>query len=213
MTGDKFHGWPPTATKFFAGLEASNSKAYWLDHEEIYERDVKAPMVALLSELTDEFGPVHLFRPYRDIRFSKDKSPYKTSIAATVGSGYVQLTAHALQAGVGFHQLTSPQVDRYRAAVDSDATGAQLQRIVNRLRQSKLEVNGADELRGAPKGYLKDHPRIELLRYKGIVAGREWAIGPWLNTAAAKRKVVEVLRAGAPLIDWLNASVGRASET
>ncbi len=212
MTGDKFRGWPPTAPTFFAGLEKSNTKAYWRDHEAIYERDVKAPMVALLSELTDEFGPAHLFRPYRDIRFSKDKSPYKTSVAATVGSGYVQLTAHGLQAGVGFHQLTSRQLDRYRAAVDNDATGTQLERIVNRLRQSKLEVNGTDELRSAPKGYPKDHPRIELLRYKGIVAGREWAVAPWLGTAAVKRKVVEVLRAGGPLIDWLNASVGRASE-
>ncbi|HEX4162146.1 MAG TPA: DUF2461 family protein, partial [Acidimicrobiales bacterium] len=73
-----FKGWPETALAFYEGLEADNSKTYWLDHKEVYERDVKAPMDALLAELTAEFGEPKLFRPYRDTRFSRDKSPYKT---------------------------------------------------------------------------------------------------------------------------------------
>ena len=97
----KFKGWPPSASVFFEGLEADNSKAYWLDHKEVYERDVKAPMEALLAELRDEFGESRLFRPYRDTRFSADKSPYKTTIAARIGDGYVQFSADGLLAGAG----------------------------------------------------------------------------------------------------------------
>jgi len=210
LTGSAFRGWPPTAPKFFAGLEVDNTKAYWRDHEGVYERDVKAPMVALLADLTGEFGPVHLFRPYRDIRFSKDKSPYKTSVAATVGSGYVQLTAHRLQVGAGFHQLAGEQLERYRAAVGAERTGRQLEGIVSALRRASLDVSGTDELRTAPRGYAPDHPRIELLRYKGIVAEREWPIAPWLSTATTKRRVVATLRATKPLVDWLDTNVGGA---
>ena len=72
-----FKGWPETARAFFGGLEADNSKAYWLDHKEVYERDLKAPMDALLAELTSEFAEAKLFRPYRDTRFRRDKSPFR----------------------------------------------------------------------------------------------------------------------------------------
>jgi hypothetical protein len=69
-----FKGWPDSALHFFEGLEADNSKAYWLDHKEVYERDVRAPMEALLADLRDDFGTARMFRPYRDTRLSSDKS-------------------------------------------------------------------------------------------------------------------------------------------
>jgi len=70
-----FAGFGERATDFFAGLEADNSKAYWEDHRATYEAEVRAPMLALLAALEPEFGPGTMFRPYRDVRFSKDKSP------------------------------------------------------------------------------------------------------------------------------------------
>ena len=125
-----FKGWPERALDFFDGLEADNSKAYWADHREVYERDVKAPMDALLAELGPEFGETKLFRPYRDTRFSRDKSPYKTAIAARVGDGYVQLSADGLMAGAGWYHMTPEQLVRYRDAVVDDRTGRPLQDIV-----------------------------------------------------------------------------------
>ena len=109
-----FKGWPDSALAFYEGLEADNSKAYWLDHKEVYERDVKAPMDALLAELTAEFGETKLFRPYRDTRFSRDKSPYKTTIAATIGAGYVRFSADGLFAGGGMYHMLSDQLARFR---------------------------------------------------------------------------------------------------
>jgi uncharacterized protein (TIGR02453 family) len=205
-----FKGWPARALDFYEGLEADNSKAYWSDHKETYERDVKTPMDALLAELGPEFGETRLFRPYRDTRFSRDKSPYKTAIAARVGDGYVQLSADGLLAGAGWYHMTPEQLNRYRDAVVREKSGAMLQDIVDTLRAGRLEVTAMETLKTAPRGFPKDHPRIELLRHKGLVAMKAWPAASWLETATAKKRVVDVFHAAAPLLSWLHGEVGPA---
>ncbi len=205
-----FKGWPARALDFYDGLEADNSKAYWSDHKEVYERHVKAPMEALLAELGPEFGETKLFRPYRDTRFSRDRSPYKTAIAARVGDGYVQLSANGLLAGAGWYHMTPGQLVRYRDAVVDDGTGRRLQDIVDTLRAARLEVSAMETLKTAPRGYPKDHPRIELLRHKGLVVMQSWPPASWLGTAAAKKRVIDVFHASAPLLSWLHGHVGPA---
>jgi uncharacterized protein (TIGR02453 family) len=206
-----FKGWPATALEFFEGLEADNTKSYWLAHKDVYEQDVKAPMVELLDELSHEFGDVRLFRPYRDIRFSADKSPYKTHIAAMIGAGYVQLSARGLLAGAGTYHMETDQLDRYRNAVDEDSSGRALERVARDLRRARLDVQGTDALKTAPQGYPKDHPRIELLRYKGVVVVKAWPVAAWLGTPSAKKRVVELFHAAAPLVDWLAEHVGTST--
>jgi uncharacterized protein (TIGR02453 family) len=203
-----FTGWPASAIEFFEGLEADNSKAYWNEHKAVYERDVKAPMAALLDELAGEFGESRLFRPYRDVRFSADKSPYKTSVAGMAGDCYVHLSADGLLAGAGTYHMAPDQLQRYRVAVDHESSGQQLQHIVAVLSKSGLEVHGSDSLKSAPKGYPKDHPRIEFLRHKGLVAMKQWPPASWMGTAAAKKRIVEALRAAQPLTEWLAKQVG-----
>ena len=88
-----FEGWPEEALEFYEGLTADNSKAYWTEHKAVYEDKVLYPMTELVEELAAEFGEAKIFRPYRDVRFSPDKSPYKTHIGAMIGTGYVQLSA------------------------------------------------------------------------------------------------------------------------
>lgn len=83
-----FDGWPEEALEFYEGLAADNSKAYWTAHKAVYEDAVLRPMTGLLEELAAEFGEAKIFRPYRDVRFSADKSPYKTHIGATIGASY-----------------------------------------------------------------------------------------------------------------------------
>jgi hypothetical protein len=112
-----FRGWKVEALEFFEGLEVDNSKSYWQAHKNVYDDVVRAPMEELLAELEPDFGQSKIFRPYRDIRFSKDKSPYKTAIGATVGDGYVQLDARGLAAGSGMWEMAPDQLERYRAAV------------------------------------------------------------------------------------------------
>ena len=134
-----FAGWPPEAIEFYEGLVADNSKAYWQAHKEDYERAVLAPMLELIAELSPQFGEGHVFRPYRDVRFSADKSPYKTAIAATIGRGYVQLSADGLGAGAGLHMPASDQLERYRRAVDDDRRAASSRTIVKAAARSGIE--------------------------------------------------------------------------
>jgi len=207
-----FKGWPSTALDFYEGLEADNSKADWTDHKDVYDHDVKAPMEALLGELTTEFGETKLFRPYRDTRFSRDKTPYKTAIAGMVGHHYVQLSADGLMAGGGMYHMDSAQLARYRDAVVADRPGRALQALIDKMRKAGLDVHGSDALKTAPKGYDRDHPRVELLRYKGLVVMRSWPPARWLGTAAAKSRVTDLFHAAAPLLTWLDTHVGPPDE-
>jgi len=203
-----FKGWPVEALEFFEGLEIDNSKAYWQRNKTVYETLVRAPMEELLAELEPEFGEGRIFRPYRDIRFSPDKSPYKTFMGATVGDGYVQLSARGLGAGSGMWEMAPDQLDRYRQAVSDDRSGRELEGIVAKARAAGLDAMGHDVLKTAPKGYPKDHPRIELLRNKGLIAWKDWPVGAWLGTRRAKDRVITFLRSSRPLMGWLNAHVG-----
>jgi uncharacterized protein (TIGR02453 family) len=207
-----FKGWPESALAFYEGLEADNSKVYWLDHKEEYERDVKAPMDALLADLTTEFGEPKLFRPYRDTRFSRDKSPYKMAIAARIGDGYVQFSADGLMVGAGTYHMMPDQLTRFREAVAHEKSGKNLEKVIATVTGAGLNVHAMEELKTAPKGYPKEHPRIELLRMKGLVASRAWEPAAWFATAGAKKRVVDTLRATKPLCRWLQDNVGPTSE-
>lgn len=206
-----FRGWPVEAVEFYEGLQADNSKPYWQDHREVYEHCVRAPMELLLSELADEFGPGKLFRPYRDVRFSADKAPYKTNCAATLGHGvgqaYVSFSADGLSVGGGLYMPDPATLARYRTAVDREKSGSQLAEIVDALHQAGYQTMAHEVLKTAPKGFAKGHPRIELLRHKGIAMMKDWPVGAWLGTAKAKSKVVSTLRAGVPLNEWLTRYV------
>lgn len=198
-----FQGWPEEALEFYEGLEADNSKTYWLAHKEVYDSSVLLPMSELMAELEPEHGESKIFRPYRDVRFSKDKTPYKTAIGARIGAGYVQLSADGLAAGTGSYGMAADQLERYRQAVAADSSGKDLEKIIATVRKHDIEVRGRDVLKSAPRGYPADHPRIELLRYKGLVAWKEWPVEPWLTTAAARHRIAEFLSAARPLNDWL----------
>ena len=203
-----FSGWPEEALDFYDGLTADNSKTYWTAHRGVYDELVLGPMAELLDELGAEFGDTKIFRPYRDVRFSPDKTPYKTHIGAMVGSGYVQLSAHGLAAGDGMYVMAPDQLDRYRQAVASDRTGPELERVIATVEKAGIGVSGHGTLKSAPRGYPADHPRIGLLRHKGLVGWQEWPAGAWLGTAEAKDRVVTFLRTTRPLSEWLAGQVG-----
>lgn len=204
-----FRGWPAEAVEFYEGLEADNSRAYWHEHKGVYDEMVRAPMDELLVELAPKFGEGHVFRPHRDVRFSRDKSPYKTSIAATLErGGYIQFSAEGLATGCGLYAPAPDQLERYREAVADGVRGRRLARIVDQARQAGLEITARETLKTAPRGYPKDHPRIELLRHKGLIAWKQWPVGAWLGTRKAKDRVVEALEHSKPLNSWLTRNVG-----
>jgi len=205
-----FSGWPEEALDFYDGLAADNSKSYWTEHKVTYEQRVLRPMTELTEELAAEFGEPKIFRPYRDVRFSADKSPYKTHIGAVIGgTGYVQLSAEGLGAGAGMWQMAPEHLERYRAAVVSDGPGTELEQVIARIEKADITVHGHGALKSAPRGYPADHPRIVLLRYKGLTAWKQWPVEPWLETAAAKDHLISFFRTVHPLCSWLTTHVNQ----
>lgn len=206
-----FTGISDAALEFYAGLEADNSKQYWTDHKAVWEAEVRDPVRALVGALEDEFGPAKVFRPHRDVRFSRDKSPYKNHQGAFVGvtSGigyYLQVDQEGLLAGGGWRAHEPAQVTRFRAAVDDDRLGPELVRLVAGLRDDGFTVEG-DELTRAPRGYAADHPRLDLLRCRSLMVFRRYGAPDWLATPAALDEVRACWRAVRPLADWAGAHV------
>jgi uncharacterized protein (TIGR02453 family) len=208
-----FTGFPPDAITFFEGLEADNSKSYWTANKTVYDTKVKGPMEELIHAVDPRYQPLRLFRPYRDTRFSKDKTPYKTMIGA-MGEGegggvyYVGVSAEGLVAGSGIFHMANDQLARFREAVDDDRTGAEIAGLVAGLEASGVTMIAIGELKTAPRGYPKDHQRIALLRRKGLAGSRHWPVQRWLHTAKAMDRVQEVWAACDPLNHWLAANVG-----
>jgi len=203
----KFAGFPDDALVFYEGLEADNSKTYWNDNKIRYDEFVRAPMEALLSDVEKEFGTGKIFRPYRDVRFARDKTPYKTAIAASVGGHYVQLSAAGLMVAAGYYDTASDQVERMRRAIADDVQGPALASILDALRKGHFDVNG-QQLKTRPRGFDPDHPRIDLLRYRTLVVYKRWAPEPWLHTRQAMQRVQKAWRAFEPLGGWLDTNVG-----
>jgi uncharacterized protein (TIGR02453 family) len=197
-----FSGWKGDFRGFFLGLKANNSKAYFEAHRKQYDQEVKGPMVALLADLEFEFGEARLSRPNRDIRFSADKSPYKTNIYATAGSGYVALDAEGLMVGGGRYEMDAAQLAHFRDAVAVPASGTKLVAIVAALREKGYDVDGP-ELKRVPPPHPQDHPRGELLRHKRLIYWRRWPAGKWIATSAARERVVQAWKDGANLNTWL----------
>lgn len=204
-----FSGIPFAALDFYEDLEADNSKAFWTAHKQVYDEQVRAPLQELAAELTAEFGAAKFFRPYRDVRFAKDKTPYKDhqGIYFTQSRRYLHVSAAGMYVSGGIYEMASDQVDRLRRAVAEELPGQSLQAAIGAAERAKLTVTG-QQLTRVPAGYAKDHPRHELLRYKSMYANRDFGSPQWLQTVRARTEIVKAWRAMQPLIDWLDKHVG-----
>ena len=207
-----FTGFPVAALDFYDDLEMDNTKSFWEAHKAVHAESVKAPMVALTKALEKDFGPAKVFRPYRDVRFAKDKTPYKTNQGAFVAAGpacgwYVEISARGVRTGAGFYDAGSSDLARIRTSIDSEATGKQLQRILARLEKAGFTVGG-QKLKTTPRGYDADHPRIELLRHKSLTIGKDYGFEPVIHRADLVEAVRADWKASRPLVEWVAERLG-----
>ncbi len=211
-----FEGFGDRAISFWSELKANNNRDFFNAHRDVYDDHIREPLERLLDEVAAEFGANgKVYRPNRDVRFSKDKSPYKLSGAAAVGDDsetssvyYVQISAEGLFVASGIYLMTRDQLRRFYTAVDDDASGRRLTTLVQQGRADGLDVGGS-ALKTAPRGYATDHPRVELLRHKSVTVARAFAPHhEWIFTRAALSRVTDLWRDAAPINDWLTAHVG-----
>jgi uncharacterized protein (TIGR02453 family) len=213
-----FEGFNRKVFTWFEGLEEDNSREYFAANRAFYEESIREQMEALLSELSEKFGgEVRMFRQHRDIRFSPDKSPYKTNTygvlrvpGVAAGGLYASISARGLVAGSGYHQLARDQLARYREGVADHAEGSQLAGAVARAEKAGLELWG-ESVATAPRGYPTDHERIELLRRKSLSLGATLPAGRGIARADGLQFVTKTWRAASPVTAWLDERVGASA--
>ena len=203
----EFTGFPSQALDFYDDLEVDNSRTFWEKHKGTYEYSVRRPMVALCSALAEEFGDAKVFRPFRDVRFAKDKTPYKTAQGAFVEDGpatgwYVEVSARGVRTGAGFYDATGPRIASIRAAIDDDRRGNDLAQMLKKL-EANGWVIGGHVLKTAPRGYDLSHPRINLLRHKSLTIGHDYGFEPIIHTPELLEAVRDDWRTLRPFVEWV----------
>jgi uncharacterized protein (TIGR02453 family) len=201
-----FEGFPVAALDFYDDLEVDNTRSFWEAHKHVYQECVLAPFKALTTALEPEFGAAKIFRPYRDVRFSKDKTPYKTHQGAFVGVAeatgyYVELSPRGVRVGGGFYHAPTARLAAFRAAVAHDRFGPELERLLAAVGKDGFEIGG-DRLKTTPRGFDADHPRIDLLRHKSLTVGRHLGFEPVIHTAGLLDLIRDDWRALRPLVEW-----------
>jgi uncharacterized protein (TIGR02453 family) len=205
----EFNGFPEAALDFYDDLEMDNTRSFWEAHRATYDEAVAAPMKALVAELEPEFGPAKIFRPYRDVRFAKDKTPYKTHQGAFIPRGphtgfYVQIGAAGVRVSVGFYNASSDRLASIRAAIDDDGHGHDLETILDALTSAGWTLGG-EKLKTAPRGYDVDHPRIAMLRHKSMALGKDLGFAPVIHSAELLDRVRDDWRTATPFVEWVLA--------
>jgi uncharacterized protein (TIGR02453 family) len=223
-----FEGFPKDGMRFFHELAAEMTREWFTANKERYETLWARPMAALLGAAAARLAPAYrplvlgepkVMRIHRDVRFSKDKTPYKTHIGGVVtvagkklGEGgtaalYVHLGLDEELVGVGSYMFDAERLTRWRKEVAGGA-GAELAKIVARLRQAGYQVGGHDDYKKVPRGFDEDHPRAELLKMKGLSGGFPAIPKGLPQKAGFVDWVVEHGKALAPLMKWLHQRVG-----
>ena len=201
-----FSGFDRDVLAFYAELRANNTKEWWTANKARYESHVHEPMLELAADLEDEFGEIKIFRPYRDVRFSADKSPYKLHIGMVSRepvAHYLHLSEEGLLSGGGVYEVPPAALARFREIVDDEASARSLESVLDGLESSEFGLTTDDSLRSAPRGYPADHPRIELLRLKRLAVGRNDPPADWMWRPEAGEIIRERWRAVSEWCAWL----------
>ena len=220
------------AFDFLRGLKKNNAKPWFEAHREDFERELREPMRELIEEMDArmrKFAPEmggdpkrSMFRIHRDIRFSKDKSPYKTHVACWFphrkGSSQVGQEAHAGSAGFYFHLQPGscqvggglwmpprPQLNKLRSAIANDTRT--FDRVARGLEKRFGGLDDEAVLKRMPRGYAENHPSAKWLRYQSFTAGRGLRDADVVSVklpAQLQREFTALL----PLVRWLNGALG-----
>jgi uncharacterized protein (TIGR02453 family) len=223
----RFTGFADERARFFRALAKNQNREWFLAHKHEYENGWLEPMKALLWDVRakvartygdDTLGVPKVFRIFRDVRFSRDKSPYKTHVAgylplASSGGrlpGPVALYLHLgtdNYVGAGHWMMDPAQLALFRAALLDDRRGGELSRILAKIEKTGFAVGSRETLKKVPRGIDPDHPRAELAKRKGLVV----AFPPLPTKLIVTPELVDWLakgtRAAAPLVDWLARTV------
>jgi uncharacterized protein (TIGR02453 family) len=206
-----FDGLHPDAPVFFRDLAVNNTKAWWAENNQRYLAHVRGPFEQLAAELEPEFGDLKIFRPHRDVRFSADKTPYKTHIGMVSRAPiahYLQLGEDGLLLGGGVYDVPPAALRRFREIVDHPRLSQGLDQVLAQMDAAHLSPMTDDSLRTAPRGYPVDHPKIELLRLKHLAVGGRDELADWMWTPDALEIISDTWRSVSMWRTWVAENLG-----
>jgi uncharacterized protein (TIGR02453 family) len=219
-----FQGFGDADAKFFKALAKKNERAWFQAHKNEFEEGWNAPMKLLLAQVREaidrayahcELDEPKVFRIFRDVRFSKDKAPYKTHIGGFVPVKRTQKATEVPMAlyfhvgatetfGAAGHYMMDPHsLDRFRSAVAEDKRGKELDRILSRLQKKGFSIDSHETLKRVPKAFDPDHPRAEILKRKGLVVSFPNVPKGLLAKPKLVTWLVDQCKTAAPLVEWL----------
>jgi uncharacterized protein (TIGR02453 family) len=218
VTTTAFTGMPDEGLAFLEDLEERNTREFFEANKRLFKERVQAPFQALveaaaarLGGSVPDLGPPKVFRIYRDLRFSKDKTPYKTSLSASlplspsgegVGAGfYVNVGPAGLYVAAGRYHPDRPDLERLRAAIADPELGPELEAIIERAAGHGLQP-WLDPLQRMPRAYPADHPRGDLLKARSLILNRQHDRAPWLQTPEVLDRLVADWQAMIPFTHW-----------
>ncbi len=208
-----FEGFGPHALEFFERLEVDNTKAFWLANKAQYDAEIGESLRALAEELAPKFGEAKVFRPYRDVRFSADKTPYKTHASfgffgGANGALYVQFSPVGLLLAGGLYEPARDQLERFRDLQDDPKVTKSLDALLPQLADAGFPLGEGAPLKTAPRGRAKDHPRIALLRRTMLTVSRTYQPEPWFFDRELLEKVEDGFATIGRWNRWLADHVG-----
>jgi uncharacterized protein (TIGR02453 family) len=221
----RFEGFADSDAKFFRSLAKNNERDWFLAHKGDFEEGWNAPMKLLLSEVRDaidaryahcDLDEPKVFRIFRDVRFSKDKAPYKTHIGGYIPlkrggkkstdlpmALYFHVGATERFGAAGYYMMEPESLERFRGAVADDKRGNDLDKILGALDRKGFPAHAHERLKRVPKGYDPEHPRAEMLKSKGLVVRFPAVPAGLLATPKLVKWVADGCKAAAPLVEWL----------
>lgn len=212
---EEFEGFPKKGLKFLRDLTKNNDRDWFKANKPIFEEYVKGPIEAFVADAEPEFGPGKVFRIYRDVRFSKNKDPYKTHASAVFEKSglvfYMHIEPKEMFVATGCYQMQKDQLKRFYAAIDDEKSGKQLERLVAAAEKAGYEIGG-EALKNAARGYPRDHVRARFLKHKGLTISQRWKKAAWWHSVEMGERVVKAWRGGAKLNAWLAENVGPSTE-
>jgi uncharacterized protein (TIGR02453 family) len=221
-----FNGFPADAVTFLSELSDNNDRAWFLEQKQRYKESVEAPaeafreaMLPLLSQLAGEPMAGKLFRIHRDVRFSRDKSPYNTHVRlmfhcadADSGCGDRPVFCFSLEtdriitgAGTGTMEFSAQKLDRYRAAVATPKSGAALAKLLSAYTPAQGYRIDPPALKRPPAGYTAAPEHEALLRHKALMVWHEAPLTKDLHRAAFATQVMRRYDKMKPVFDWIAA--------
>lgn len=213
----RFTGFPKEAFQFLQGLQEDNSRSYWSEHNQTWQTVIRPTMQSLIAELEPFFGPLRMYRPNRDIRFSHNKTPYKTWVGITTqGTGpggigvFFAIEPRSMRMSAGSGAFAADQIKEYRRSLDNPVAGPKFERIVSTIEQAGYEITSGrrPELIRMPRGYDQDHPRSHFLKWRGVVLRHQIPYADWFETPSVVDHIIQTWSSGLPLVEWIQEYVG-----